>query len=66
MPAEGQLLGGLFLLLWFAMMIGMVVGYIILLVAIWRLMKAHESIAGAVRRLVQHHGAPAPGQPRRL
>ena len=37
--------GGLFFLIWLAMMVGMIVGYIILLVALWRAMKAHEAIA---------------------
>lgn len=37
--------GGVFFLIWLAMMVGMIVGYIILLVALWRAMKAHEAIA---------------------
>ena len=50
MPAAA---GGVFFILWFLMMIGMVVGYIVLLVAIWRGMRAHESIASALGDLLR-------------
>ena len=35
------------------MMIGVIVGYIIFLVAIWKLMRAHESIASSLTSLAQ-------------
>ncbi len=37
--------GGAFIVIWVLMMIGGLVGWIIALVAFWRLMSAHESIA---------------------
>ena len=37
--------GGLVFVIWLLMMAGMVAGYVILLLAAWRAMKAHESIA---------------------
>ena len=48
MPTANAAAGGLIFLLWLFMMCGMIVGYIILLVAIWRGMKAHESIAESI------------------
>ena len=42
-----------FLLVWLLMMAGGLIGYIILLVAIWRLMRAHESVADSLKELVQ-------------
>lgn len=41
----GSLAGGLFFVIWLLMMGGMIVGWIIFLIALWRGMKAHESIA---------------------
>lgn len=47
-------IGGLFfVLLWLLMMAGGLIGYIILLVAIWRLMRAHESVAESLRELAR-------------
>ncbi|MHB9093438.1 MAG: hypothetical protein ACYC21_02100 [Eubacteriales bacterium] len=43
--------GGLFFLVWLAMMIGMVVGYVVIIIAVWRGMKAHESIAGTLKEI---------------
>jgi len=40
-PAMGIVFG----ITWFLFMGGMAIAYIIMLVAIWRLMKAHEKIA---------------------
>ncbi len=37
--------GALFMLLWVVMMGAMLVSWILLIVAVWRGMKAHESIA---------------------
>lgn len=47
------IIGGLMLLFWLVMMGGMVIGYIIFLVAIWRGMRAHEEIARALNKLLQ-------------
>jgi hypothetical protein len=52
---------GVFFAVWLLMMIGMVVGYIIFLVAIWRAMIAHESIAGSLRKLAEPGSQGAPG-----
>jgi hypothetical protein len=41
MPAGG----GFFVFIWFVMMIGMVVGWIVFLVAVCRMAKAHEQIS---------------------
>ena len=41
--------GMFFSVIWFVMMAGMVISWIVLLVAIWRAMKAHESIATSAR-----------------
>ena len=43
--------GGIFFFLWFVMMMAMVAGYVILLVALWRGMKAHESIARTLEQI---------------
>lgn len=48
----GLLAGGLFFLVWILMMGGMIVGWIICLIALWRGMKAHESIAASLKALV--------------
>jgi uncharacterized protein YneF (UPF0154 family) len=44
-PLGPGLIGDLFFIIWLVLMSGMFVGYFILLVAVWRAMKAHESIA---------------------
>ena len=36
-------------MIWLLMMGGMIVGYVVALVALWRAMKAHESIAMTAR-----------------
>ena len=47
-------IGGLFfVLLWLLMMAGGLIGYIVLLVAIWRLMRAHESVADSLKELAR-------------
>jgi hypothetical protein len=38
-------------LLWLGLVGGMLVGWVFALIAIWRAMKAHESIAESVRRI---------------
>ncbi|MFO7957726.1 MAG: hypothetical protein R6X33_11590 [Candidatus Brocadiia bacterium] len=50
---RGEMAGGVvFLLVWLVMMGGVVVGWIIFLVAAWRLMRAHENLAQRVEELV--------------
>jgi len=43
------LAGGLFFIIWLLMMGGMIVGWIIFLIALWRGMKAHEAIAANLK-----------------
>ena len=53
---QGQMapaLGGIFFILWLIMMIGVVAGWVIFLVAIWRGMKAHESVAESLQQIAQ-------------
>jgi phage shock protein PspC (stress-responsive transcriptional regulator) len=40
-----------FAIIWFLLMGGMVVAYIIMLIAGWRLMKAHEKIASKLSEI---------------
>ena len=47
-------------LLWFLMMTGMIVCWIIFLVAVWRAMVAHESIADALRRIAMKQASQGP------
>lgn len=49
----GAVGGLLVVLLWLLMTAGMVIGYIVLLVAIWRLMRAHESVAESMKELAR-------------
>ena len=52
MGVQPPVVGGvLFFLVWLLMMVGMIAGWIILLVAIWRGMLAHESIAESLRQI---------------
>ena len=51
MQQGAGVMGGLFFIIWLLMMVGMIVGYTILLIAIWRAMKAHESIADSVKTI---------------
>jgi uncharacterized membrane protein len=37
------------------MMVGIVVVYIIFLIAAWRLMRAHEHIAESIKEITQNH-----------
>ncbi len=43
---------GIFFLVSLVMMVGMIAGWIICLVAMWRGMKAHESIAVNLKRIL--------------
>jgi hypothetical protein len=49
----GIVAGGLFFIFWLFMMGGMIVGWIFFLVAMWRGMKAHESVAESLKQIVQ-------------
>jgi len=46
-------MGIAFFLVWLVMMAAMVVSWVLFLVAVWRGMKAHESIAGSVRYIAE-------------
>ena len=48
MPAAA---GAVFGLVWFVFMMGVVIVWIVLLVAVWRAMKAHESIADSLNSI---------------
>lgn len=48
----GLLAGGLFFVIWLLMMGGMIVSWIICLIALWRGMKAHESIAANLKTVL--------------
>ena len=50
-PAIG---GALFFILWLLMMGGMVFGWIIFLIAAWRAMRAHETIADTLRYIASN------------
>ena len=49
---------GFFFLIWLAIVGGMIIGWIIFLVAVWRGMKAHESIARSVERIADRSVSP--------
>ena len=46
--------GAVVILFWLPTTFAIVVGYILMLVALWRGMKAHESIAQAVMDIARH------------
>ena len=50
-PSGGAAVGGLFLIIWLLMMGGMILGYILFLIALWRGMKAHESVARSLQQI---------------
>jgi hypothetical protein len=53
-PARSAAAGGAFVaLLYLVMMVGMIGAWIISLVALWRGMKAHESIAETLKEIAQ-------------
>lgn len=45
--------GVLFFLVWLLFVAGGIAGYIVFLVAAWRAMKAHESVAASLRLIAQ-------------
>lgn len=50
--AGGAIASGLFVLVWLGLMLGGLIGYVVMLVALWRGMKAHESIADSLREAI--------------
>jgi len=50
-PGPELAIGGIFFLVWLAMVIVMVGGWVALLIAAWRGMKAHESIARSLEEI---------------
>ncbi len=47
------ILGGIGILVYLVMMLGMIAGYVILIIAVWRGMRAHESIAETLKNYVK-------------
>ncbi len=45
MAGPAMAMGGFFFLIWLLLMVGMIVGFVLTIVALWRGMKAHEKIA---------------------
>ena len=52
-PVSSMFAGGLFFIVWLLMMGGMIVGWVIFLMAMWRGMKAHESVAQSLQRIAE-------------
>jgi threonine/homoserine/homoserine lactone efflux protein len=50
---------GGFLVLWFLITVGVIVGWVIFLIAVWRAMRAHESIAISMDHIARRSGLPA-------
>ena len=50
-PSGLGIAGGLFFLVYLLVMGGMIAGWVVFLVAAWRGMKAHESVAESLRRI---------------
>ena len=53
-PLNNYLGGIIFFVIWLILMLGVIAGWIILLIALWRGMKAHETIAESIKELVAH------------
>lgn len=51
MPAGGFGMMGVMMVLWLLMMAPMIIGWIIVIIALWRGMKAHERIATTLTTL---------------
>jgi len=66
MPNAFSPMGGIFILFWLLWMAAAVTAIVVLLVALWRAMKAHESIARSMGmiardlRVMQARGGPPP------
>jgi len=59
-PEEAPAFAGCFGIV---LMIGVIAGYVIFLIAVWRLMRAHESIAATLGRTMGAGPLQAPGMP---
>ena len=53
MDSLGPAVGGVFFLLWLAMMVVMMGGWVMVILSLWRGMKAHESVAMSMRILAE-------------
>jgi len=53
-PLNNYLGGIIFFVIWLILMLGIITGWIIFLIAIWRGMKAHETIAESMKVLASH------------
>jgi len=53
-PLNNYLGGIIFFVIWLILMLGVITGWIIFLIAVWRGMKAHESIAESMKELTSH------------
>ena len=51
-PLNNYLGGIIFFVIWLILMLGVITGWIIFLIAVWRGMKAHESIAESMTTMV--------------
>ena len=49
--------GGLFFLIWILFVLAGFIGFIIIIVSAWRIMKAHESIAYSMQEFVKEKGS---------
>jgi hypothetical protein len=54
--------GAILFLFWLVMGVAIFGGYVVILVALWRAMKAHESLAQAVIQIARHLEKPATGK----
>jgi len=52
MAGPGLAMGGIFFLIWLLLMVGMIVGFVLTIVALWRGMKAHEKIAANLQTVL--------------
>ena len=53
-PMNNFLGGIVFFIIWLLLMLGMISGWLVFLIAVWRGMKAHESIAESLKELASH------------
>lgn len=51
MPNMFPMMGGIMFIVWSFLMIGIIIGYIFFVVAIWRMMKAHQSISETLKEI---------------
>ena len=55
MPGQPSGIGGMFFfIIWLLMMGGMIIGWIIALITLWRGMRAHESIADTMKDIANN------------